>query len=99
MTHARLPHSLVAGFARVARVPAQRSRSPGGTPARKKTTKRYFSHAVVEEVIRQVPHARVAVPALDVLVVRSDDDARRGLAHEQADVVLSFGPHNERFFD
>lgn len=37
VTHARLPHSLVAGFARVARVPPQRSRSPDGTPARKKT--------------------------------------------------------------
>ena len=49
------------------------------------------SHAIVQEVIGQVPHARVAVPALDVLVMRPDDDARRGFAHEQTDVALSWG--------
>eukprot|EP00982_Pelagococcus_subviridis_P012209 31154-Pelagococcus_subviridis.AAC.9 len=41
------------------------------------------SHAVVLQVVRQVTDARVAVPALDVLVVRADDHARRRLAHEQ----------------
>ena len=51
------------------------------------------SHAIVQEVIGQVPHARVAVPALDVLVMRPDDDARRGFAHEQSDVALLFGSH------
>ena len=39
-------------------------------------------HPVVQQVVRQVPNARVAVSALDVLVVRPDHDARRRFAHE-----------------
>ena len=90
VTHARLLDSLIAGFARLARVslPAPSARA---LPTERRSSD--FSHAVVKEVVRQVPHARVAVPALDVLVVRPDDDARRGFAHEQTDIALPFGSH------
>ena len=86
VTHAHPLGSLVAGFARVARVSSQ---PPTLALSRLNARTSDVSHAVVQQVVRQVPHARVAVPALDVLVVRPDDDARRGFAHEQTDVALS----------
>ena len=90
MTHAHPLGSLIAGFTRVARVSSQ---PPTLALSRLNARTSDVSHAVVQQVVRQVPHARVAVPALDVLVVRPDDDARRGFAHEQTDIALPFGSH------
>lgn len=57
---------------------------PLACPTHTRPVTRYL-HAAVHEVVRQVAHARVAVAALDVLVVRAEHHARRRLDHKQTE--------------